>query len=110
MRQHILRVLCAPLALAALYWFFEAQAWGITRLLAVVVLTAAVSVLISGLGGFFAVTCLLAANASDLSGEPGFFDGLFALYSVLASGCLLACVVLRHPSLGEQIEHDLGGI
>ena len=110
MREQLLRLLSAPVVLAGLYLFFRAHTWGPERLLGLVLFTAGMILTVSGPGAFFAVTCLLAANACDLSGEPNFLDVMFALYAVLASGCILACVVIKHPSLGKEIEHGQGGI
>ena len=80
--------------------------WSLLEVLSFLALGPALYFLLGGLAAFFAFTLALALQCIDPQSENWGLYFFLLLWSLLAVGGLLACVVLSRPSLGRKI--DLG--
>jgi hypothetical protein len=100
-----LQIAAVPASLAATVLFLALPAWSVWQLLALALVAVCVTVLIGRAGAGFLAVALLAFQGTDVYGESGFVRLFLPTVGILCAACVVMCLVLRFPSLGERIEH-----
>ncbi len=105
MARRLLAALCALAAFGAAIWSLAAPAWSLEQCAALLLLGVSMSLVIGRIGGVFTVLTIVSVLGSDSGGEGALTRVFLPVIGMLAGGGMLACVVLRNPSLGRRIEH-----
>lgn len=105
----LVRVLARIAFVAAAVALATGAPWGALGLAGLAVLVAGTAAVLGRAGAWWLVTGLGALVRTDVGAEGAFVSLALPSYAALAAACLLACVVLRFPSLGREIEHGIGG-